>query len=71
MCRRYWCVSVGLYTDQQILYLDKLDLVSRNTCCLVEILAVNFRVEVVGLLEESCQCLAAVRPLHVNIVNEP
>ena len=27
------------------------------------------RVEVVGLVEESCQSHAAVRPLHVNIVN--
>ena len=40
---RYWCVSVGfVYRSTDIVSLTRLDLVSRNTCCLVEISAVNF-----------------------------
>ena len=43
MGRRYWCVSVGfVYRSTDIVSPTRLDLVSRNTCCSVEISAVNF-----------------------------
>ena len=41
--RRIWCVSVGfVYRSTDIVSSTRLDLVSRNTCCLVETSAVNF-----------------------------
>ena len=43
MGRRYWCESFGfVYRSIDIVSPTRLDLVSRNMCCLVEILAVNF-----------------------------
>ena len=43
MGKRYWCVSVGfVYRSTDIVSPSRLDLVSRNTCCLVEISAVNY-----------------------------